>query len=82
MSGTRGWLEVATVPLFLDADKTMHVTRTNDIRRWVYCMVGGIEIIGVLEYGASPLINHNSNATPLQLESDERWHAPDLTNTR
>lgn len=28
LSETRGWLEVATVPLFLDADNTMHGAQT------------------------------------------------------
>lgn len=42
-------------------------------------MVGAIEIISVLEYGASPLGDHDLNASLLQ--SDERWHdAPDTAS--
>lgn len=42
-------------------------------------MVGAIEIISVLECGASPLGDHDLNASLLQ--SDERWHdAPDTAS--
>lgn len=68
------------MPLFLDADETMHGAKMVSRHGTIVWSVPSRSSASSSMERLLLVIMIQTNASPLQ--SDERWHAPDTTKTR